>query len=66
VIDRRPPVPSTHLARSALVHHPSALYDVDHVPSLREVDAIGERRRPYRTLAAAYLYEWIRRPPVRS
>jgi len=43
-----------------------ALYHVDHVPSPAEVDAIGEPWRPHRTLAAAYLYEWIRRPPVRS
>jgi DNA-3-methyladenine glycosylase II len=34
-----------------------ALYHLDYVPSPSEVDAIGERWRPHRTLATAYLYE---------
>jgi DNA-3-methyladenine glycosylase II len=39
-----------------LRHAVQALYELDHVPSPREVEAMGERWRPYRTLATAYLY----------
>src|SRR5262245_47240753 len=42
-----------------LRHAIQALYHLDHVPSPREVEAMGERWRPYRTLATAYLYEAI-------
>jgi 3-methyladenine DNA glycosylase/8-oxoguanine DNA glycosylase len=44
-----------------LRHAVRDLYQLDHVPSPGEVDAIGERWRPFRTLAAAYLYEAMRR-----
>jgi DNA-3-methyladenine glycosylase II len=42
-----------------LRHAVRDLYRLDHVPSPGEVDAIGERWRPWRTLATAYLYEAI-------
>ena len=42
-----------------LRHAVQAVYHLDHVPSPMEVDAMGERWRPYRTLATAYLYEAI-------
>ncbi len=42
-----------------LRHAIQAAYSLDHVPSQREVEAIGERWRPYRTVATAYLYEAI-------
>ncbi len=42
-----------------LRHAIQAEYHLDHVPSPKEVDAMGERWRPYRTLATAYLYEAI-------
>ena len=42
-----------------LRHAIQAVYHLDHVPSPREVEAMGERWRPYRTLATAYLYEAI-------
>ena len=51
-----------------LRHAVRDLYHLDHVPTPSEVDAIGERWRPYRTLAAAYLYEsmWRARTPERG
>jgi DNA-3-methyladenine glycosylase II len=36
------------------------LYKLDHVPSPREVDAIGEKWRPNRSLASFYLWAWGR------
>jgi DNA-3-methyladenine glycosylase II len=42
-----------------LRHAVQALYQLDHVPTPKEVDAMGERWRPYRTLATAYLYQSI-------
>lgn len=42
-----------------LRHAVQAVYHLDHVPTPKEVDAMGERWRPYRTLAMAYLYEAI-------
>jgi DNA-3-methyladenine glycosylase II len=47
-----------------LRHAIQAAYHLDHVPSPREVEAFGERWRPYRTVATAYLYEaiWRRGP----
>lgn len=38
------------------------VYDLDHLPSGAEVAALGERWRPHRSLAAAYLYASLRRP----
>lgn len=35
------------------------VYDLPELPSVKEVDAIGERWRPHRTLAAAYLFDSI-------
>jgi DNA-3-methyladenine glycosylase II len=35
-------------------------YDLDHLPSAAEVEALGEAWRPYRSLAAAYLYASLR------
>ena len=40
------------------------LYRLDHLPSPREVDAIGEKWRPNRSLASFYL--WASRPTVAS
>jgi DNA-3-methyladenine glycosylase II len=37
-------------------------YGLDHLPSGAEVAALGERWRPYRSLAAAYLYASLRQP----
>ena len=37
-------------------------YSLDHLPSGAEVAALGERWRPYRSLAAAYLYASLRQP----
>jgi len=37
-------------------------YRLDHLPSGDEVAALGERWRPYRSLAAAYLYASLRQP----
>jgi DNA-3-methyladenine glycosylase II len=42
-----------------LRHAVQAQYQLDHVPTPKEVDAMGERWRPYRTLATAYLYQSI-------
>jgi DNA-3-methyladenine glycosylase II len=36
------------------------LYRLDHLPSPREVDAIGEKWRPNRSLASRYLWTWNR------
>ncbi len=36
------------------------LYRLDHLPSPREVDAIGEKWRPHRSLASFYLWAWNR------
>ena len=49
-----------------LRHAVQSAYHLDHVPSPKEVDSMGERWRPYRTLATAYLYEslWRRGLPV--
>ena len=49
-----------------LRHAVQAVYHLDHVPSPKEVDALGERWRPYRTLATAYLYEAIWRRGLRA
>lgn len=38
------------------------LYRLDHVPSPKEVEEIGEKWRPNRTLASYYLWESNRRP----
>ena len=38
------------------------VYGLDHLPSGPEVAALGERWRPYRSLAAAYLYASLRQP----
>jgi DNA-3-methyladenine glycosylase II len=35
-----------------------AAYDLDALPSEREVRELGERWRPHRSLATAYLYSW--------
>lgn len=35
-------------------------YDLDHLPSAAEVEALGETWRPHRSLAAAYLYASLR------
>ena len=43
-----------------------AVYGLDHLPSGAEVAALGERWRPHRSLAAAYLYASLRRPPSRD
>ncbi len=40
------------------------LYRLDHLPSPREVEAIGEKWRPNRSLASFYL--WASRPTVTS
>ena len=37
-------------------------YALDHVPTETEVRALGERWRPNRSLATAYLYRWLRTP----
>jgi DNA-3-methyladenine glycosylase II len=37
-----------------------AAYDLDALPSEREVRELGERWRPHRSLATAYLYSWRR------
>ncbi len=37
------------------------VYGLDHLPNGPEVAALGERWRPYRSLAAAYLYASLRR-----
>jgi DNA-3-methyladenine glycosylase II len=39
-----------------------AAFGLDHLPSGAEVEALGEPWRPYRSLAAAYLYTSLRRP----
>ena len=39
-----------------------AAFDLDHLPSGAEVEALGESWRPYRSLAAAYLYTSLRQP----
>ncbi|HJW74205.1 MAG TPA: DNA-3-methyladenine glycosylase 2 family protein [Thermoleophilia bacterium] len=39
-----------------------AVYRLDHLPSTAEVETIGEAWRPYRSLAAAYLYASLHRP----
>ena len=36
------------------------LYRLDHLPSPREVEAIGEKWRPNRSLASFYLWAWNR------
>lgn len=36
------------------------LYRLDHLPAPREVDSIGEKWRPNRSLASLYLYAWNR------
>ncbi len=36
------------------------LYRLDHLPSPREVDTIGEKWRPNRSLASFYLWAWYR------
>jgi 3-methyladenine DNA glycosylase/8-oxoguanine DNA glycosylase len=64
-LDRQDVLPSGDLG---LRHAVQALYHLDHVPSPGEVEAIGERWRPNRTLATAYLYEamWRGRIPERG
>jgi len=39
------------------------LYRLDHLPTPREVDAIGEKWRPNRSLASFYLWASTRQPP---
>ena len=39
-------------------------YGLDTIPSPAEVDAIGERWRPYRSLASMYLWRSLRTTPV--
>jgi DNA-3-methyladenine glycosylase II len=45
-----------------------AAYQLDHLPSQQEVLAIGEKWRPYRSLATSYLFsaafERTEAPPV--
>jgi DNA-3-methyladenine glycosylase II len=36
------------------------LYRLDHLPTPREVEAIGEKWRPHRSLASFYLWAWNR------
>jgi DNA-3-methyladenine glycosylase II len=40
------------------------LYKLDHVPTPREVDAIGEKWRPNRSLASLYLWASARPPAI--
>lgn len=40
-----------------------AVYGLDHLPTAAEVEALGERWRPHRSLAAAYLYSSLWKPP---
>ena len=60
-LGREDVLPSADLG---LRHAVQAVYHLEHVPSPKEVDALGERWRPHRTLATAYLYEaiWRRGP----
>jgi DNA-3-methyladenine glycosylase II len=39
------------------------LYRLDHLPTPGEVDAIGEKWRPNRSLASLYLWAWTRQAP---
>ena len=39
------------------------LYRLDHLPTPREVDAVGEKWRPYRSLASFYLWASTRQAP---
>ena len=39
------------------------LYRLDHLPTPKEVDAIGKRWRPNRSLATFYLWAWYRQAP---
>jgi DNA-3-methyladenine glycosylase II len=39
------------------------LYRLDHLPTAKEVDAIGEKWRPNRSLASLYLWASTRQPP---
>ena len=41
-----------------------AAFDLDHLPSTVEVETLAEAWRPNRSLAAAYLYTSLRRPPA--
>ena len=41
------------------------LYGLDHLPSPREVDAIGDKWRPNRSLASFYLWSWNRQTAER-
>ena len=58
---RRPPAADVGLRRAV-----RAVYGLDHLPTGAEVAALGERWRPHRSLAAAYLYASLRRPPGRD
>lgn len=50
---RRPDIwPAADLALRRAV---ARVWELDHLPSLTDVDALGERFRPWRTLAAVYL-----------
>jgi DNA-3-methyladenine glycosylase II len=40
------------------------LYRLDHLPTPREVDAIGEKWRPHRSLASLYLWASARPPAI--
>ena len=40
----------------ALRHAVQRLYELDHLPSEQEMDALAERWRPYRSLAVSYLF----------
>jgi DNA-3-methyladenine glycosylase II len=39
------------------------LYQLDHLPTPREVEVIGEKWRPNRSLASFYLWAWYRQAP---
>jgi DNA-3-methyladenine glycosylase II len=40
----------------ALRHTVQRLYELDHLPTEREMDQLAERWRPYRSLAVSYLF----------
>jgi DNA-3-methyladenine glycosylase II len=45
-------------------HAVQRLYALDHLPSVAEVDRLGERWQPNRSLATMYLYSSLRSPVV--
>jgi DNA-3-methyladenine glycosylase II len=60
---RRDVWPAADLALRRAVER---VFGLDSPASVEDVDALGERFRPWRTLAAAYLYRSLARPPDRS